>query len=35
VNDLFPRHEVIQDLHELEPALFAMLQSSLLRKRAA
>lgn len=35
VEDLFPRHEVIQDLADLEPALFALLQSSLLRKRAA
>lgn len=35
VKDLFPRHEVIQDLNELEPALFALLQSSLLSKKAA
>lgn len=35
VEDLFPRHQVIQDLADLEPALFALLQSSLLSKRAA
>jgi Mg-chelatase subunit ChlD len=35
VEDLFPRHEVIQDLGDLEPALFTLLQSVLLRKRAA
>ena len=35
VEGLFPRYEVIQDLDDLEPALFSLLQSVLLRKRAA
>lgn len=35
VKSLFTRHEVIQDLNQLEPALFSLLQSTLLHKRAA